>query len=1075
MVPLSFAQRRLWFIEQLDVPSALYNIPVEVRLSGEVDAVALGAALRDVIGRHEVLRTVFPTAADGQPYQRIIDVDDLAWQLQVVEVFADELPAAAAASTCVFDLETDVPIRAWLFSAGPGEHVLVLVLHHIASDGWSWAPLARDVATAYAARREGRAPQWAPLPGQYADYALWQRELLGSEDDPDSVISRQAAYWRDALAGVPEELDLPGDRPRPPVASHRGHTVPLQVCAEEHARLLDLARANRVTLSMLMQAALAVLLSKLGAGTDIPIGAAFAGRTDKGLEDLVGYFVNTLVIRSDLSGNPTFAELLGRIREAGLSALANQDIPFERLVEDLAPARSLARHPLFQVALTVQNNAAAVLDLPGLRAEAVSPASPMARFDLDVTISEVADIGGAPAGLRGAVIAAADLFDRESVERIARRLVRVLEAVTADPGLRVCDVDVLDAAERDRLLVGWNDTAVELPPASVPELVAGQVARTPDAVAVTCGDARVSYAELDARAGRLACYLGGLGAGRESVVALCLPRGVDMVVALLAVWKAGAAYLPIDPDLPAERVSYMLADAAPVCVLTVSAMAGVLPGGDADAGSIPVVALDDPRVAAVVSSMSGESATGGVVPEQLAYVIYTSGSTGGPKGVAVAHGSLVNFLAAMQARFGLGAEDRLLAVTTAGFDIAALEFYLPLANGAAVVLAQREQARDPQMLRTLARSHGVTVLQATPSLWQALVAGAGAGSWAGVRALVGGEALPAELAYVLAEQAAAATNLYGPTETTIWSTASELGPDAGVVSSIGRPIANTRVYVLDDRLAAVPAGVAAELYIAGAGLARGYAGRAGLTAARFVSDPFDPACGGRLYRTGDVVRWTADGQLVFLGRADEQLKIRGFRIEPGEVEAVLAAHPRVARSAVIARQHTAGDNRLIAYVVPADEDLAGDGDGTAGLPAVLREFAGSRLPEYMVPSAVVVLETLPLTPNGKLDRKALPDPDFAVAAGSGRGPANAREELLCQAFAEILGLEEVGAEDDFFALGGHSLLAVRLISRVRAALGVEVPLRVLFEAPTVAGLAARMGDQKSNRPALRPMRNSEET
>ncbi|RPE41514.1 amino acid adenylation domain-containing protein [Streptomyces sp. Ag109_O5-1] len=1082
MLPLSFAQRRLWFIGQLEGPSVLYNIPMMLGLSGDVDSVALGAALRDVIGRHEVLRTVFPTA-DGEPYQRILDIDDLAWQLQVVEVAADELVTAAeAAKGCVFHLETEVPIRAWLFTARPDKHVLVVVVHHIAADGWSMAPLARDVSIAYAARSEGRAPQWAPLPGQYADYALWQRELLGSRDDTESLISQQLAYWRQALAGAPEELTLPTDRPRPAVSSHRGHTVPLHVPAEVHAGLLRVAREQGATVFMVVQAALAVLLSKLGAGEDIPIGSAVAGRTDEGLDDLVGFFVNTLIIRSDLSGDPTFVELLSRVRDAGLSALGSQDVPFELLVEELSPARSLSRHPLFQVMLTVQNNAEAVLELPGVRAGGHAPAAggsagmsagaSAAKFDLDVTVSSVFNAEGAPAGLRGGLTGSTDLFDPETVAMIAERLVRVLETVVTEPGLRISGVDVLDAGERRRVLVEWNDTAAEAPAGTVPELFAGQVARNPHATAVMGDGVELSYAELDARANRLARHLSGLGVGRESVVAVCLERGVDMVVALLAVLKAGAAYLPVDPELPAERIAFMLANAGAVCVITDVVCGGVLSGVDGSAHAPVPVVVDDPVVVAAVSSMADGPLSVSPLLGQLAYVIYTSGSTGVPKGVGVEHGSLANFLASMQDRFGLAPGDRLLAVTTVGFDIAGLELYLPLVTGAAVVLAGREQVRDPRLLRELVRSCAATVVQGTPSLWQALVgdpdADADAGVWDGVRVLVGGEALPGGLARELVTRAASVTNLYGPTETTIWSTAKGLGADDGAVVSIGGPIANTRVFVLDDRLCPVPVGVAGELYIGGAGLARGYVGRAGLTAERFVADPFDtdPVGGGRLYRTGDVVRWSAEGELVYLGRADEQVKVRGFRIEPGEIQAVLAAHPQVAQAAVIAREDETGDKRLVAYVVPVAG--AGAGADVDGLPSVVREFVASRLPEYMVPSAVVVLEALPLTPNGKLDRRALPAPDFTVLAGSGRGPANVREELLCQAFAEVLGLESVGVDDDFFVLGGHSLLAVRLVSRIRAVLGVEVSLRTLFEAPTVAGLVQRLSGAGVARAALVP-------
>ncbi|MEU2340117.1 amino acid adenylation domain-containing protein, partial [Streptomyces sp. NPDC013172] len=1055
-LPLSSAQQRLWFIQQLEGPSATYNIPTMVKLSGLLDPAALGAAFLDVIGRHEVLRTVFPTVA-GEPFQQVIDIEDLEWELQHVDVTAAALPDAVKhAAEYAFDLASEVPIRGWLFTVGPEEHVLAVVVHHIASDGWSIGPLAHDLSVAYAARLGSRAPEWSPLPVQYADYALWQRELLGDDQDPESLLSRQVGFWREALAGAPEELALPVDRPRAAAASYRGHAVPLQISADVHARLLSVARQRGVTVFMVLQAALAVLLSKLGAGEDIPIGSAIAGRTDAALDDLVGFFVNTLVIRTDLSGDPTFEQVLARVRSTSLAGFEHQDVPFERLVEELAPARSLWRHPLFQVMLTVQNNADAALDLPGVRAGGPASSSVMAvaKFDLDVMVSEDVDADGAPVGLRGVVTGSADLFDAESVVVLAARLVRVLEAVVADPSVPVSGLEVLSAAERRRVLVEWNDTDTTVPQAALPELFAAQAARTPDAAAVVFEGVSVSYAELEARANRLARYLRGLGVGAEAVVGLCLPRGVEMVVALLAVWKAGGAYVPIDPELPVGRIGFMLADAGVGCVITDAAFVGVFSDAEAGTAGTPVVVLDDPGVVAAVASLAdGPLPVSGAVG-QLAYVIYTSGSTGTPKGVGVEHGSLVNFLTAMQGRFGLGAGDRLLAVTTVGFDIAGLELYLPLVTGAAVVLAGREQVRDPRQLRELARSCGATVVQATPSLWQALVADADADAdsagWGSVRVLVGGEALPGALARLLVERAESVTNLYGPTETTIWSTAKELGAEAGVLTSIGGPIANTRVFVLDERLVPVPVGVAGELYVAGAGLARGYVGRAGLTAGRFVADPFDtdPAGGGRLYRTGDVVRWTSDGELVYLGRADEQVKIRGFRIEPGEIEAVIATHPDVARTAVITREDATGDKRLVAYVVPAP--------GTKADPVVLREHAASRLPEYMAPAAVVVLEALPLTPNGKLDRKALPAPDFASLTGSGRGPAGVREELLCQAFAEVLGLESVGVEDDFFALGGHSLLAVRLVSRVRAVLGVEVPLRTLFEAPTVAGLAARL-------------------
>ncbi|MFI6063574.1 amino acid adenylation domain-containing protein, partial [Streptomyces sp. NPDC051286] len=1016
-VPLSFAQRRLWFLGQLEGPSATYNIPVAVRLTGDVDRDALGAALRDVMGRHEVLRTVF-AVADGEPYQRVLGLEDLGWELQVVDVAPEELAGAvAAAQRYAFDLAAEVPFRAWLIEAGEDERVLVVVTHHIAGDGWSMGPLARDVSVAYEARCAGQVPQWEPLPVQYADYALWQRELLGDDQDSESLISRQVAYWREVLRGAPEELELPFDRPRPAVASHRGHSVPLEVPAEVHAQLAKLARAEGVTVFMVLQAALAVLLSRLGAGTDIPVGSAIAGRTDEAMDDLVGFFVNTLVIRTDLSGDPTFRELLGRVRETGLSAYAHQDVPFERLVEELAPVRSLSRHPLFQVMLTLQNTAEAVVDLAGLDTEGVFTEATTAKFDLDVIVGEMFDGEGAPAGLSGSVTVAADLFDAESAKQLARRWARVLELLGAEPETRSAAVDVLGEAERRRVLAEWNDTAAHVPAVSTVELFEAQVVRTPNAVAVVADGTEVSYAELDARANRLARLLISRGVGPDSVVGLCLGRGVEAVAVMLAVWKAGGAYLPIDPGYPADRIGFLIADAAPVLVLVQENTAGVVPES---AGA--VVSVDAPKTVGELATLE-PGAVGDaerVAPLSLshpAYVIYTSGSTGVPKGVVVEHRSVVSLLSWASGVFAGEDFSRVLASTSLSFDVSVFEMFGPLVTGGSI-----EVVRDVLALADRSRGHWpVSLISAVPSaLSQVLAAGA---IDAGARTVVlAGEALTAGAVRRIREAlpGVRVANIYGPTEATVYSAAWFAEGDVEGVPPIGRPIANARTYVLDGRMSPVPVGVVGELYVAGAGLARGYLNRAGLTAERFVADPFGSA-GSRLYRTGDLVRWSAEGDLEFHGRVDEQVKVRGFRIEPGEIEAVLAADERVAQVVVVVREDTSGDKRLVAYVVPV-------GGGDAALPAALIADASGRLPGHMVPSAVVVLDALPLSSNGKLDRKALPTPAFV--AGGGRGPADAREEILCAAFAEVLGLESVGVDDNFFELGGHSLLVVSLVERL---------------------------------------------
>ncbi|MEU1591077.1 amino acid adenylation domain-containing protein, partial [Micromonospora sp. NPDC005710] len=1059
MIPLSFAQRRLWFIEQLEGPSATYNLPIALRLTGRIDRAALAAALRDVIGRHESLRTVFPTT-DGEPAQRILDIAELDWALEVVDLPADEPQAldeaVAAATEQTFDVSHEVPIRAWLLSAGPDDHVLVVVTHHIASDGWSRGPLARDLSIAYAARCAGRAPDQEPLPVQYADYALWQRELLGDDQNPESIVSRQLGYWRTALAGVPEELLLPTDRPRPAVVSHRGHSVPVTVPAAVHARLRRLARSEGATVFMVLQAALAALLSRLGAGSDIPIGVSVAGRTDVALRDLVGFFVNTLVLRSDLSGDPTFTDLVQQARENGLAALANQDVPFERLVEELAPTRSLARHPLFQVMLTVLNQQEASLDLDGIRATALPAGPDPAKFDLSVSVSETYDPAGQPAGITGWVTAAADLFDVGSAQRLADRLGTLLDLVAADPGIRLSALTLLDPDERRRVVEEWNDTTTALPAATAVERFEAQVASTPDATAVVSADERVSYAELDSRANRLARYLLTLGVGPESVVALRLHRGLDTITSILAIWKAGGAYLPIDGRQPSDRQSYLLADSSATMLLTTTDTT------DEDTlAAVPTVVLDSPAVVAAIAAADATSPRVGGPSAALAYVIYTSGSTGTPKGVAVAHASLANYLSCVPDRIGFGPTGGRYALLQAHTtDLGNTTLFASLVTGGELHVLDEDASTDPAAVTDYLSRHRIDYLKAVPSHLAALSAARGVAAVLPARSLVlGGEAAhPAwvgQLTDVAGERQV--FNHYGPTETTIGVATTRLTSElvAGGTVPVGRPIANTRMYVLDRWLNPVPPGVAGELYVAGAGLARGYLKRPELTAERFVADPFDPA-GSRLYRTGDRARWTPDGQLMFLGRDDDQVKVRGFRIELGEVRAAIAGHPEVAQAAAVAWQDQAGERRLVAYVVPVE------GAGRTDLPAAVRAHVATVVPDYMVPAAVLVLDALPLSVSGKLDRSALPDPDFAATAGAGRAPADAREELLCAGFAAVLDLPQVGMDDDFFALGGHSLLIVRLVEWLRQR-GLSVPVRALFETPTPAGLA-RATDAAKARP-----------
>ncbi|MFJ8141727.1 non-ribosomal peptide synthase/polyketide synthase [Streptomyces sp. NPDC096013] len=1020
-LPLSHAQQRLWLLHRIEGPGSTYNIPAAWRLTGTLDRDALSAALDDLALRHESLRTLYPEQ-HGRPRQVVLDAASVPLHhSRVTEThLPDRLTEAAARG---FDIDREIPLRAHLFEVSEDEHVLLLVLHHIAGDQWSDGPLWRDLATAYEARREGRAPAWAPLPVQYADYALWHRDALGDADAPDSRQSRQLAYWQQTLAGLPDELALPTDRARPLESSHRGGAVGLTLDAQRTRELRALARRHGVSMFMVTQAAVAALLHRLGAGDDIPLGAPISGRGDEHLEDLVGFFVNTLVLRTDLSGDPTFADLLARVRNTDLAAYEHQDLPFDRLVEAVNPVRSLARHPLFQVMVVHLDDEGATPALPGLTARREELGQQGAKFDLSFDFVEQGEDG-----MRCWIEYSADLFDEATAELLAQRLESLLAQIATDPDRRIGALDVLRNDERALVLTDWNDTARTIPDLTLPELFRAQVARTPDATAVVFEDTALTYAELDLRVQRLAHTLAARGAQAEAVVAVALPRSLALVVSLLAVHRAGAAYLPLDTGYPAERLAYTLADAHPACLITADGVA--LPDTDVPTLTVDADGTPDHPAHAPLPTVHD--------PRHPAYVIYTSGSTGRPKGVTVPHQGITNRLLWMQDTYRLDADDRVLQKTPAGFDVSVWEFFWPLITGATLVVARPEGHRDPVHLADLIRRQHITTAHFVPSMLRAFLDEPGAARCTGLRhVMCSGEALPAPLAARFHQilPGSRLHNLYGPTEASVDVTAHEVPADPATVP-IGRPVWNTRTYVLDAGLRPVPPGMAGELYLAGVQLARGYLGRPALTAERFVADPYATEPGARMYRTGDLARWTRDGELEYLGRADDQVKLRGFRIELGEIESVLAAHESVAHATVVLR-----DERLVAYVV-AEE---------AADSAQLRAHAAQSLPDHMVPAAVVTLDALPLTPNGKLDRRALPAPDFAAEVTATR-PRTPLEETLCALVADVLGLERVGVEDDFFSLGGDSIVAMQLVSRARAA-GLTFSPRDVFRHKSAAGLA----------------------
>ncbi|NLU73385.1 amino acid adenylation domain-containing protein [Streptomyces sp. HNM0575] len=1027
-LPLSFGQRRLWFLHQAEGGGS-YNVPLALDVHGPLDPDALRAAAGDLLERHEVLRTVFP-ADEGEPYQRILHPGEAVPELISRRVDEGRLAAAVRESAAEpLDIGERLPLRLAVLTTAPDRHTLLVVLHHIAGDEWSLPTLLRELSEAYTARLAGRAPGWEPLPVQYADFTLWQRRTLARQEEA------QAAYWRERLAGAPEQLALPWAAPRPPHPGGPAAELDFELTPELYEDVRKLALATRTSTFMVLHAAFAATLSQLGCGEDIVLGSPVAGRDDAALAGSLGFFINTLVLRTDLSGAPGFRELLERVRESDLGALAHQELPFERIVEEVAPPRLPGVSPLFQALFALRSELPAEPLFPGQQGRPRLVSTGEAKFDLQLTVSE--DTAAARAA--GQLEYRTQLLADEDAERLVTAFTSVLEQAVRDPERPVVTLEPLPRAGADD---GERRT---LPRQGLAALCARHAASHPGRTALISGEVRLSHGELDQRAARLARLLAQRGARPGTLVGVSLPRGPHLLVTLLAVARTGAAYLPVDPGFPAERIRQLLDDAAPTLLVTEEDSAPGEEYGAPGFDAARTVRLDDPATARELAALEPlplpEPRHGG----HLAYVIYTSGSTGRPKGVAVTESAVVNFLLSMADQLGFTGEERLLAVTTVGFDIAVLELFLPLVTGGTVLLADREEVRDPLALAALVRTGGATVMQATPSLWRALTEAAPE-ALRGLRVLAGGEALPPDLAVRLAESGAGLVNLYGPTETTVWSTVAALDESSAAAPHIGRPLWNTRALVLGRGLRPLPAGVVGELYLSGDGLARGYLGRPALTAERFVADPYGPA-GSRMYRTGDLAVRRPDGTLEIVGRSDQQLKIRGHRVEPGEVEAALRADERVRDAAVLA--HTSPEHpapRLVAYLV---------GPGTEDEARRVQRSLAERLPEYLVPALCLPLAELPRTPNGKLDRAALPAPRFTGSAG--RAPRGERESLLAGLFAEVLGAEQVDADADFFALGGHSLLAARLAGRARRVLGPGLTVRQIFETPTVAGLAARTG------------------
>ncbi len=1029
--PLSYAQQRLWFLDQWESGSTAYLLPYAWRLKGDLDIRSLTVSFEQLMRRHEVLRTSFSLEKD-EPIQIIsesvsisIPIIDLSNQAESQQTAAYQ-DSFRKEATQPFDLQTSSQLRIRLLRLGPKDHVLLVTLHHIITDGWSMQIFWRELSALYAASRVGQEANLPALPLQYSDFATWQRQKSQEEH-----IQNQIQYWREKLQDL-SPLSLPTDFPRPPHQTHRGTAFTFSIVPSVVQGLTALSNRYGATLFMSLLTVFKSLLHRYSRQNDIAVGLAVTDRPQTELEGLIGFFVNTLVLRTTILSSFNFEQLLIKVRKTCLEAYDHQDVPFERIVEALQPKRDTSRHPLIQTMFQVHHAEDTLpLSLPGLIIEPIDSNIQMAKFDLvmGLTIRDEA--------ITGQITFNSDLFTSNTIEQFGRCYEHLLEAVVRNPTQQLSQISILDMAERSQLLEEWTGPVTTTSPSEgcIHQLFEAQVARTPDTIAVVFGDQHLTYALLNKRANQLAHHLQGLGIGPDVRVAVCLERNVRLLECLLAIFKAGGAYIPLDPDYPPDRITLTLEDAQMPLLVTQQSLLGTLPA------NVPQMVLMD----TVWSRIAQQPLTAPplhLVPENLAYMIYTSGSTGMPKGVQIPHRAFVNFLQAMIHAPGLHPSDRLLAITSLSFDIAGLELWLPLLVGAQVVLINREMSKDGDQLLRALETHEITVMQATPATWQLLIIQGWKGR-RGLRVLCGGEQMPLALAQQFGnEKSHRVWNLYGPTETTIWSTRWAVPSDVARIS-IGRPIANTQLYVEDRGGSLVPKSVPGELFIGGEGLARGYGSRPALTAERFVPDPYSRTPGVRRYRTGDLVRYREEGHLEWMARLDQQIKLRGYRIELGEIEAALNQHPSVQDTVVVCREDRPEEKQLVAYLV-----------GQAS-PGELRPYLQERLPAYMVPSAFVVLEELPLTPNGKVNRKALPapDPKDRNQGTTNTVPTSLLEELLVEMWQEVLNIERIGIQDNFFALGGHSLLATKLISRLRQILEFSLPLRTIFEKPTIAELA----------------------